>query len=416
MTIPTVVFDYPIRRPYPWRFTTAFIFAISTLVLAVIIYVNVAIAGLTPTTFPSTTFEKSPDLSWIDRVNLKKALNTRSCEPTTLVSGGTYRTQNGMFPYIVGGIHSTGPWKMLSTLVYEGQVIESCNQTRVTASGNASERDLNIKASMDCVLSGNISTSIGFSNRLPNEKLKNEPHNPMATIATSIVSLLEYEATQFRSSFDSLNNTFRPCDFAVTIIYYNPTPTSWRCENDDPMAKKLDSWMYLMANYLQVLLSAIHLDLGVKFPYNILSNSELMHKTLQENMDAIIRLNTSTNVDEVQGILLNMTKYGLPVEEPQPAQFHAQYICRGMTWKQSSNLVLDVLVATVSLFMAYWGILNCALQYFATSSSAHGNHCVCDNCNELPQHVPSTSETHMLRSLDNGAAYESVPTNPEATT
>ncbi|KAF8596426.1 hypothetical protein BDV93DRAFT_66285 [Ceratobasidium sp. AG-I] len=60
-------------RPYPWRFTTVLIFIASTIILAVIIYVNVAIVGLTPTAYPSTIFEKSSEPSWIDRVNIKKA-------------------------------------------------------------------------------------------------------------------------------------------------------------------------------------------------------------------------------------------------------------------------------------------------------------------------------------------------------
>ncbi|KAF8596425.1 hypothetical protein BDV93DRAFT_563366 [Ceratobasidium sp. AG-I] len=129
------------------------------------------------------------------------------------------------------------------------------------------------------------------------------------------------------------------------------------------------------------------------------------------------QFNTTTVLDNFHAyqVFSNMTRYGLPLEEPKPVQFLAQYICRSMTWKQPYNLFIDVLVATVSLFMAYWGILNCALQSLATRASPHGNYCVCTNCNGLPQHMTSTSETHVLRSLDNGASYEYVPTNPEPT-
>lgn len=126
--------------------------------------------------------------------------------------------------------------------------------------------------------------------------------------------------------------------------------------------------------YVKILRSAINLDLGVNSLYNILSSAELMRETLQPTLDYISDLNTTRHPfsKHTNEIIHNMTWYGLPLDEPYPVQFLAQYLCNGMTWKSSSNLVLDVLVATVSLFMAYWSILNFVLRQLAIASSPYG--------------------------------------------
>ena len=132
--------------------------------------------------------------------------------------------------------------------------------------------------------------------------------------------------------------------------------------------------MIPLLSYSSALWSAILMDLGVNASYNILTHPALMRQTLQPSLDALAKLNVSWDPQAyyAQAFLADMAKFGLPVEEPKPVQFLAQYLCHGMTWKQPSNLFIDVLVATVSLFMAYWTIINFALRYLATRSSPHG--------------------------------------------
>lgn len=125
-----------------------------------------------------------------------------------------------------------------------------------------------------------------------------------------------------------------------------------------------------MNNYVQVLWSAALLDLGVNAPYNRLTNRELMLEKLKTDFTA----SQGTNVQwpdnhEVDTILANMT---VPLAAPQPVALNARYICRRMVWKTPANLVLDVLVATVSLFMAYWAVLNFVLSFIAVKSSPNG--------------------------------------------
>lgn len=125
--------------------------------------------------------------------------------------------------------------------------------------------------------------------------------------------------------------------------------------------------------FVNVLRSAIFLDVGVGFGHNLLNQPERMRQVFQQNLGSISRLNTTRTPDIYFAnlVLQNMTDYGVPLDEPHPVQFGAQYLCDRLKWKEPSNLILDVLVATVSLFLGYWAMLNFILRFLATRS-AHG--------------------------------------------
>ncbi|KAF8596078.1 hypothetical protein BDV93DRAFT_514427 [Ceratobasidium sp. AG-I] len=257
----------------------------------------VATVGLTSTPFFSPTFTTSEDPSMFDRMNLKKALGrTIECDPTTLVSGGKYKTQ------------------------MQGWTIKNC-------------------------------------------------------------------------------------------------PKSRELHNDGPAQKRyMRRYPYkngylLMATILNIAMIARELliDLGVNAPGNRLMNPERMRERLRTNLDpfkgTIVQWPESHNVDKV---VANMAGYGIPLEAPQPVSLSARYVCHKLVWKKPTNLVIDVLVATVSLFMAYWALLNFSLSSIAVSSSPNGLYNM-HRCDELPHHA-APSEAHELKLADDGPLYESIPT------
>lgn len=71
-------------------------------------------------------------------------------------------------------------------------------------------------------------------------------------------------------------------------------------------------------------------------------------------------------------VMSNLTVLSLPFNQTQPVPFNARYLCHNLWWKTPTSLVVDVLVATVSLFMVYWGLLQLALKYLAARSSEKG--------------------------------------------
>ncbi|KAF8595155.1 hypothetical protein BDV93DRAFT_548946 [Ceratobasidium sp. AG-I] len=419
MTAPSVVFDYPIKRPYPWRFTTISIFAASTIVLAGLLYFNLAIVGLASTSFTSSTFVKSQDPSWIDRLNLNKALNrTTSCDPTTLVSGGAYRTQNGVFAYTLESITSTEDGQALSMLAYEGSVIENCTIAGMAGMGDFGRAEVKVKAKINCTLPGNIElitaldtvifsvAPLDFVSKSQNRKQRNETN--IAQTTSQLVEMFTADVyTNFGSLLEAYNYSFSTCYVWDSWDSIGDFGYGQTCNDDFPTEGEVRSVVFTLNNLAQILWSAVLLDLGVTAPYNRLSDLDLMRRSLEPNLVVLAGLNISwphVNL-AADRVLANMTGLGLPLKQPQPVPFNARYLCHKMWWKTPTNLALDMLVATVSLFMAYWAVLNLALRYFATRSSLHGNHCVCPSCNELPPHESIASEAHELRSMSDEVAY-----------
>ncbi|KAF8594156.1 hypothetical protein BDV93DRAFT_580809 [Ceratobasidium sp. AG-I] len=386
MSASSTIFEYPIKRPYPWRYTALFIFVTSTFVLAGLVYCN---------------------------------LKTLDCEPTTLVSGGTYRTQNGMFPYTIESITSTETNDKNTTLVYEGSTIENCTITNMKISGDFQRSEVQVQTKINCTLPGRIVLTAGFNTVIDREGAdSSEPHNQMAQKSIRLVNILESDVRSILLGLSaSYGGTFLSCYFSVEWEDIGGHGSGGICDADKPTVKEIECLAVTFWNLSSVLWSAVLLDLGVNAPYNRLSNPELMRQTLQPNVDHLENLSheSSLRASGVKAILTNMTRYGLPLEYSSPVQFHAQYLCHGMTWKKPSNVVIDVAVATVSLFMAYWAVLNFVLRYLATRSSPHGNHCVCPGCNELPPHAFVSSDILELRSLSDGMAYKRVPTRPQST-
>ncbi|KAF8596075.1 hypothetical protein BDV93DRAFT_573022 [Ceratobasidium sp. AG-I] len=397
------MFDYPIKRPYPWNFTTPLILVASTFVLVVLILLNLATVGLTSTPFFSPTFVTSEDPSMLDRMNLKKALGrTLECDPTTLVSGGEYRTQNAVFTYTVESITSTDTEEELYTLSYDGSPIENCTIMRVDAIADYNAVKVEAQATINCTLPGNIILIAGFNQVFDNlipapgqsravragvfqspghagmaRSLKPRARAQtnaqyMARTAGQLVEILTRDVSNdFRAIVRAYSDKSTLCPLVGKWSSIEDTPTS-NCTTASANATIVVERR--LNNFVQVLWSATLFDLGVSSPNNRLTDPELMRKSLETNFDKFgttsVTWPSSHGVDQV---VANMTGYGLPLEAPQPVSLNARYICRRMVWKKPANLAVDVLVATASLFMAYWGILNFVLSFFAThlSENAH---------------------------------------------
>ncbi|KAF8596081.1 hypothetical protein BDV93DRAFT_548523 [Ceratobasidium sp. AG-I] len=420
-------FDYPIQRPYPWRFTTSSILAASITVLILLGYFNLAIAGLASISYSSTTFIKSGDPSWVDRMNLGKMLNrTIGCEPTTLVSGGTYKTQNGLFSYPLERIISEENGQDLSMIAYDGSVIENCTIISIGAWGDYSKPDLHVGGKVQCFLPGGIQLRTSFQNFMyPGTPLSplNQYYDLKVTDETYLARTANLLVAAFmldvRDSFYFVvgehSSTYAPCDFYVAgQSTKNPLPGVITCLDDFLATDQAQTLLTALDNYMQVVWSAVLLDFGVNTSQNILTDTQLMLRSFRPYPS-----NSSISPPYVHGatdeVLANTTGFGLPIKQSPPTSFNARYLCHRMWWKSPNNLVLDVTVATVSLFMAYWAMLSFALRYFATRSAPHRNYCLCPSCSELPQHTPTLPETCELRSLDSRTMYKSFPTRSQST-
>ncbi|KAF8597169.1 hypothetical protein BDV93DRAFT_562563 [Ceratobasidium sp. AG-I] len=405
--------------PYPWRFTAPSIYIISSVVLTGLVYFNLAIVGLTSKSFSSMTFAAAQDPSWIDRMNLKKSLNWNlGCDPAALVSGG-----NGIFAYTIESIISTETGGELSTLAYEGSVLDNCTITAMGAFIDYSKEEMNTDTKIKCTLAGKHEFIAGLTIALHSgdsiTRHLFKPYGPkvtnttaMSRVASQLLQLLAVDAGNGLVRTIVAYNKPDDCTVYITWDSIEEYEGMSMCPNDFPSDLIGISGLTL-DNFVQVLWSAVLLDLAVNTTYNRLSISGLMSQSLHQHIN-VTGLGSQEPLGQVDVVLANIKAYGLPLKESQPIQFNAGYLCHKMWWKTPTNLIVDITVATISLFMAYWTILHLVLRFFAIRSSPHGNHCVCPNCSELLQHGSSIFDMHELRSLSGGTVYKSVPTRSQS--
>lgn len=136
-------------------------------------------------------------------------------------------------------------------------------------------------------------------------------------------------------------------------------------------------------NYAIALHSAILLDLGstVVLPHgNILTNLTALKSRIQTSK-LVGTLMTPTN-GSANGVhftspaapyLVNHTSaFRLPISLKGSSRLVQRYLCRRMVLKPTLTLGVDVLVATVSMFMLGWAVVQFGMMYFAKGHSSNG--------------------------------------------
>ncbi|KDN37862.1 hypothetical protein RSAG8_09836, partial [Rhizoctonia solani AG-8 WAC10335] len=84
-------------------------------------------------------------------------------------------------------------------------------------------------------------------------------------------------------------------------------------------------------------------------------------------------------------LLSNPKEFRLPIaarrpDDNNPAMLVQRYLCHRLVLKPAATLVVDVLVATMSMFMVGWGLTQIVLMYVAKEHTVNGNYCSCPAC------------------------------------
>ena len=120
-------------------------------------------------------------------------------------------------------------------------------------------------------------------------------------------------------------------------------------------------------NYLRIFSSAILSDLGIASQPNVLASKDLFMRFMKPvnfSNEVIAELPPNRSI-AINHILANISNYNLPFSSIHPTQFSEQYLCNYRNWKSPTSLFMDVCVATVSLFLGFWGTLRVVLGFLA---------------------------------------------------
>ncbi|KAG8697877.1 hypothetical protein FRC08_006257 [Ceratobasidium sp. 394] len=419
-------FEYPISRAYPWRFTTIVVFLASFAILGALFYVNVAIVGLTSYTRYSSEFIPWGSPSWADRLRISSVANrTVGCESATLVSGGTYQTPNGAFTYTIQSLYDGSTGTPTSNANYNSSELSNCRVDTITLSAAYATYEASFDVTVNCSLKENIELTATTTSivRVPWIEKKSDTARVTPLAGNTTQLLTAFGSDFFEDVLFSGRALLWPKNIPLGAIFYvyrlNANATidwifgsfsaaGWVTRNPGPNGFRLSvspSSVQACENYLRMLSASILSDLGVVSQQNPLTNADAFKAAIQP-LDWAWRGNTSLTpfANLISGP--NMTTYNIPYNFVRPTSFNAQYLCHYISWKATSNLIVDVFVATSSLFTLFWGTLHVSLAFFAKKKSPKGNYCVCPNC-DIPINPHSDAIKLLQRSKSN--PYERLP-------
>ncbi|QRV90310.1 hypothetical protein RhiJN_18328 [Ceratobasidium sp. AG-Ba] len=289
-----------------------------------------------------------------------------------------YQTPNGAFVYTIVNLYNASQDISVSNVKYGGANLTDCRVNYASVDLNFAVPTavwlMNITCKFDphIELSATTTTVISMNN--------NYDDNPHMTIGASQASRL---ITLFRNDAynDLLVGGFMgDLNAAYYLFYLLPNASIewitgsvsfpkkiWRDQGRETFRGSIS--VNMTENYIYVWAGLVLSDLGVDSQQNVLNSVDAFNQHIKP-------LNWSWRLSELRESGTNKFLRGeLPAEYDfqfgvkEPTTFNAYYLCEYTSWKSGISLFVDVFVATASLFMAFWGILNLVLRFWATGSS-----------------------------------------------
>ncbi|QRV98479.1 hypothetical protein RhiJN_26498 [Ceratobasidium sp. AG-Ba] len=426
--------EYAITRPYPWRWTTVAVGFAAGVVLVGLSIFNFAAVGYNRQSSYRDVFESNADVEWKNKLNTGYT-QSRSvdCDPTSLVLGGIYRTNNAIFALNTESLRDPTTSAPLGSANYSGDALDSCRVNRIYMMAEFATHDVKWHAQVACkapqlfvnfTVESIVTLRAGVTNGIVNTDtlgtIDNEQNRPEA-IATSVLYALGLDVLAglfFRAppiqSTTTTTNSFASslwaewdplaADGSLPIVLSGiaaPDGTYHLGPGSGALSDLLPPSRRALQNYAIALRDAILVDVGStvytgpgRADNNILTNITALQTRIQTS-DLLSTYMSATNgsanglkftIPVAPFLLSHTTDFRLPIaarklgDDANAARLVQRYLCHSMVLKPPATLVVDVIVATISMFMVAWGIAQIGLMYFAKEHTTNGNYCACPTC------------------------------------
>ncbi|EUC62632.1 transmembrane protein, putative [Rhizoctonia solani AG-3 Rhs1AP] len=436
--------EYPVTRQYPWRWTTLTVCFCAGFVLVALGLLNFAAVGYNTQSSYYDEFTTSKGVEWKNKLNVGYTQgSSMKCDPSNIVLGGTYRTNNAIFALNVESLRDPVTTAPLGSANYSGDALDNCGVNRIYMMAEYATHEVKYRAQVACrslslfvnfTVDSVATIRAGVPNGIVNVdtlgSFDHEQSRPEA-VATSVLYALGLDvlASIFFSS--------PPVPSASSVV--NGSATSIWAEWD-PLASGTDLPLVLsgmasadgsylqttnssafdsqnfsfiaraaMRNFAIALHSAILVDLGSTVDLgtnnNILTSPSALQSRIQT--DELLSTFMTQTVGSANGLnfsipvapllLSNPKQFRLPIAARQadganPARLVQRYLCHRLVLKPPATLIVDVLVATMSMFMVGWGLAQIALMYVAKEHSVNGNYLPPGS----PKYVNTPGESNMM--------------------
>ncbi|QRV73485.1 hypothetical protein RhiJN_01499 [Ceratobasidium sp. AG-Ba] len=349
----------------------------------------------------STNFQPAKTPSWTDRMNIATMIDFNlGCDPATLVAGSTYRTANGAFTYKAQGFVKQDTKEVFSSITYNASSLSNCTIANMGMFANSVSFDALFEATVRCPLPDGIvmratasslitlredaDTSImkRYQDELVDKDTRSSYLAPaisklLAAFGVDFMNQFIPEIPKIQTNLTSPMTVYAPFTIGPDMRFFhlNGTFSSHGGVQQSPGIRDVvgrDS-LFVYENFAYIFWSGILSDLGKSARPNILTDANVFERSIRRDMVIKQGLKfTWLNGSGIESVLRNKTEFRIPFENIDDTSFNAQYLCRSISWKSTAELIVDVLVATVSFFQLFWSALNAVASYFAAKSSVHG--------------------------------------------
>lgn len=151
--------------------------------------------------------------------------------------------------------------------------------------------------------------------------------------------------------------------------------------------KALPFFNATIGNVFQTLHAAVRLDFGPTLYNNFLTNATVAplaiagaYPVLDFNSNGTVGATTYANSSLYEAIMGTFASFNttdkaflaLPLDDSQKSTIQVPYLCHFTVRKSMGPLIISVLVATLSMFSAGWGVSMLVASYFATRNLPEG--------------------------------------------
>ncbi|QRV98480.1 CFEM domain protein [Ceratobasidium sp. AG-Ba] len=424
----------PALEPYPWRWTTVVVCFAGGLVLVGLGLFNFAAVGYNQQSSYRDVFESNSGVGWKNKLKPGYAQRQSvTCNPNSLVVGGIYRTNNAIFALSAESLRDPSNGAPLGSANYSGDALDSCRVDRIYMMAEFPTHDVKWRAKVACrtprlyvnfTVDSIVTLRAGVTNGIINVDtlgtIENEQNRPEAIVTSVLYALgldvlagLFFKAPPVPSSALTTNSSASTLWAEWDPLVANgtqpmvvsgitsPDGAYWIRPGSGAFSELLPPSRRALENYAIALHDAILVDVGStvylgtsRANDNIFTNATALRTRIQ-TFDLLQTFMTPTNgsanslnfsIPVAPFLLSHTSEFRLPIaarrldDEQGAARLVQRYLCHSMVLKPPATLVVDVMVATVSMFMVAWGIAQIGLMYVAKVHSSNGNHCICPTC------------------------------------
>ncbi|KAF8802524.1 hypothetical protein BYT27DRAFT_7261057 [Phlegmacium glaucopus] len=469
--------DYPISRSFNRRWFTPISLAGAVLVIAILSIVNTALTGYETITVFQSDFNAT-QTHWFDGfMPFHEPKPGTLCESHVFNVGDPLTTNYSFFQWTIDSIIRPNAGE--SGLSYSGAPLTFCDVVSVYLDGSLLSWSIDFTVISACVdvnsfnvtartsfstavLPGRYSPLLGLTRRLSDgtEDVRGAILDGLLKTAAQDFGTRTYNAFLFSNHSSavtfSAQANFNYCPMSLglnascainppqfniiaaatvlpnsTIYSYDsqaptdPTWNPWVLDNDTELA---------IYNLLQTVYASIRIDLGNPSSNNFILNPAALNGTIAPTFP----------VTQANGVpFSNSTLYAgwiapiprlqkiLPVTVSGPATIQVVYPCQFQQRKSTGQLVISVLVATLSMFSTGWAVFMLIATAIVKRNNPTANRCE-GHCFQHPLDLdPSgfdTPETYGLQARDfsgternvanvkrfSGAVYQPVMQSPSS--